>query len=185
MKGCEILGSLNSFLCCAIWGQDPVFSHPEFSEFRVGSGCSLVAVRWQAFFPFWVPSRFTSSPSAVATVDGEYDIVCLLIWQEIFRSSHMCSVAKSCPILCDPMNYSLLGSMGMGLPRQEYWDRVPFPPPGDRPDQGMEVLSPALMSGFFTTGPLVSPFSHISPLCVGLPSQSSYHNALSRVRCAI
>ena len=172
-------------LLCYLGPGSCVFTSWVFSEFRVGSGCSLVAVRWQVFFPSWVPSRFTSSPSAMAAVDGECDIICLLIWQEIFHFSHMCSVAKSCPILWDPVNYSLLGSVGMGLPRQEYWDRVPFHPPGDLPDQGMEVLSPALMSGFFTTGPLVSPFSHISPLCVGLPSQSSYHNALSRVCCAI
>ena len=26
----------------------------------------------------------------------------------------------------------------MGFPRQEYWSRLPFPPPGDLPDPGIE-----------------------------------------------
>ena len=28
-------------------------------------------------------------------------------------------------------------------PRQEYWSQLPFPSPGDLPDQGVEPLSPA------------------------------------------
>ena len=32
----------------------------------------------------------------------------------------------------------------MGFPRQEYWSRLPFPPPGDLPDPGIEPGSPAL-----------------------------------------
>jgi len=32
----------------------------------------------------------------------------------------------------------------MGLSRQEYWSRLPLPPPGDLPDPGIEPRSPAL-----------------------------------------
>ena len=38
--------------------------------------------------------------------------------------------------------------------RQEYWSQLPFPPPGDFPDPGIEPespMSPALAGGFFTT----------------------------------
>ena len=39
----------------AIWGQHPVFSHPELSGgwggLTTGSGYSLMADRWQVFFP--------------------------------------------------------------------------------------------------------------------------------------
>ena len=31
----------------------------------------------------------------------------------------------------------------MGLPRQEYWTGLPFPSPGDPPDPGIELGSPA------------------------------------------
>ena len=38
----------------------------------------------------------------------------------------------------------------MGFSRQEYWSGLPFPPPGDLPNSGIETLSPALARGFFT-----------------------------------
>ena len=44
--------------------------------------------------------------------------------------------------------------LSMGFSRQEYWSRLPFPPPGDLPDPGIEpvsLMSPALAGGFFTT----------------------------------
>ena len=39
----------------------------------------------------------------------------------------------------------------MEFSRQEYWNGVPFPPPGDLPYPGIEPASPALADGFFTT----------------------------------
>ena len=44
--------------------------------------------------------------------------------------------------------------MSMGVSRQEYWDWLPFPPPGNLPDPGTEpeyLVSLALAGGFFTT----------------------------------
>ena len=41
----------------------------------------------------------------------------------------------------------------MGFSRQEYWSGLPFPPPGDLPDTGMEPASPKLTGEFFTTEP--------------------------------
>ena len=44
--------------------------------------------------------------------------------------------------------------LSMGFSRQEYWSGLPFPPPGDLPDPGIEprsLMSPALAGGFFTT----------------------------------
>ena len=35
-------------------------------------------------------------------------------------------------------------SLSMGLPRQEYWSRLPFPSPGDLPNPGIEPTSPVL-----------------------------------------
>ena len=42
----------------------------------------------------------------------------------------------------------------MGFSRQKYWSGLPFPPPGNLPDPGMEPRSPAspgLAGRFFTT----------------------------------
>ena len=42
----------------------------------------------------------------------------------------------SCPTLCTPKNYSLLGSSVHGILQQEYWSGLPCPPPGDLPWRG-------------------------------------------------
>jgi len=39
----------------------------------------------------------------------------------------------------------------MGFSRQEYWNGLPFPSPGDLPYPGIITASPALAGGFFTT----------------------------------
>ena len=61
---------------------------------------------------------------------------------------------QSCPAFCDPMDYNPPGSSVQGFSRQEYWRRLPCPPPGDLLDpviEPMSLSSPALASGFFTT----------------------------------
>ena len=39
----------------------------------------------------------------------------------------------------------------MGFPWQEYWSGLPNPSPGDLPEPGIELASPALAGGSFTT----------------------------------
>ena len=41
--------------------------------------------------------------------------------------------------------------LSMGFSRQEYRSRLIWPPPGDLPDPGIELTSPALAGRFFTT----------------------------------
>ena len=44
--------------------------------------------------------------------------------------------------------------LSMGFSRQEYWNELPFLPPGDPPNLGMEpmsLMSPVLTGKFFTT----------------------------------
>ena len=43
------------------------------------------------------------------------------------------------------------GPLSIGFPRQEYWSGLPFSPPGDLPDPGVETASPALVRRFFPT----------------------------------
>ena len=42
----------------------------------------------------------------------------------------------------------------MGFSRQKYWSRLPFSLPGDLPEPGIKLMSPALAGGFFTTSGL-------------------------------
>ena len=41
--------------------------------------------------------------------------------------------------------------LSMGFPKQEYWSGLPFSPPGDLPNPGIELTSPALKVDLFTT----------------------------------
>ena len=41
----------------------------------------------------------------------------------------------------------------MGFPNKKDWNELPFPTLGDLPDPGIELASPALAGGFFTTEP--------------------------------
>ena len=61
---------------------------------------------------------------------------------------------QSCPTLCDPMDGVHQAPLSMGFSRQEYWNRMPCPPPADLPNPGTEpasLVSTALAGGVFIT----------------------------------
>ena len=62
-------------------------------------------------------------------------------------------VTESCPTLCDPKDCNHQALLSMGLPRQEYWSGLLFPYPGDLPDPGIELRSPALQANALTSEP--------------------------------
>ena len=66
-----------------------VFTFWVSSGITIGSGCSLMTPRWQVLFPFWVPSGLTCLTLVVATIADDYDVLHLLIWQEIFHFSKL------------------------------------------------------------------------------------------------
>ena len=72
--------------------------------------------------------------------------------------------------------------LSMGLSRQDYWSRLPFPTPGDLPDPGIETVSltsPALAGRFFITMPPGKLHFILSPsLYIFL---SPYSDAVSQV----
>ena len=56
---------------------------------------------------------------------------------------------QSCPTLCNPMDPMVArqAPLSMGFSRKEYWGTLPFPPPGDLPNRGIEsasLMSPEL-----------------------------------------
>ena len=53
-------------------------------------------------------------------------------------------VTKSCLTLATPWTVACQAPLSMGFSRHEYWSRLPFPSPGDLPDPGIELRSPAL-----------------------------------------
>jgi len=63
-----------------------------------------------------------------------------------------------------PWTITQQAPLSIGFPRQEYWSGLPFPSPGDLPHPGIELPSPALASGFFTTEPPGKPNPPLSIL---------------------
>ena len=54
-------------------------------------------------------------------------------------------------LFATPWTVAHQAPLSTGLPRQEHWSGLPFPPPGDLPDLGIEPASPALAGICFTT----------------------------------
>ena len=53
-----------------------------------------------------------------------------------------------------PWTVACQAPLSMGFPKQDYWNGLPFPIPGNRPNPGIEprpLASPALAGNFFTT----------------------------------
>ena len=64
----------------------------------------------------------------------------------------------------------------MGFFRQEYWSGLPFPPPGDLPDPGIQptsLMSPALAGVFLTTSATwEAPYVYV---CVNLRVKNKHY----------
>ena len=61
-------------------------------------------------------------------------------------------------------------SLSMGFSRQEYWSGLPYSPPGDLPDPGIDsasLKSPALAVRFFTSNDTWD--AHLTPTPVVIP----------------
>ena len=86
--------------------------------------------------------------------EGFIEIPCETIWIWWFLCvMHACLSCFSHVWLCViPWTVACQAPLSMGFSRQEYWSGLPFPPPGDLPNPGIEstsLVSPALASGFF------------------------------------
>ena len=73
-------------------------------------------------------------------------------------------------------------SLSVGFSRQEHWSRLPFPPPGDLPDQGIEhssLTSPALASNSLPLVPPGKPLNGYESPWMALSVSHSGHSAVS------
>ena len=52
-----------------------------------------------------------------------------------------------------PWTIAFQSPLSMRFSRQEYWNGLPFPSPGDLPNPGIKLVSLALVSRFFATEP--------------------------------
>ena len=65
-------------------------------------------------------------------------------------SAHAQSLSRI-RLFATPWTVARHAPLSMGFPRQAYWSGLPFPPPADLPNPGIEPASPALAGRFFNT----------------------------------
>ena len=58
-----------------------------------------------------------------------------------------CLVTQSC-LFATLWTVVRQAPLSMGSSRKEYWSGLPFPPPGDLPDPGIEPMSPVSPAAF-------------------------------------
>ena len=70
----------------------------------------------------------------------------------------LCACVLTCfshvQLFMTPWTVACQAPLSMGFSKQEYWNGLSCPPPGDLPNPGTEpesLMSPALAGGFFTT----------------------------------
>ena len=64
-------------------------------------------------------------------------------------------------LLATPWTIAYQAPPSMGFSRQEYWSGLPFPSPGDLPDPGIELRSPAFQADVLTSEPSISKVLYI------------------------
>ena len=77
----------------------------------------------------------------------------------------MCVWVGVCSVMSDsvsPWTVACQAPLSSGFSWQEYWNGLPFPSPGDLPNAGIKLASPALAGGFF------------APESPGKPPESCY-----------
>ena len=62
-------------------------------------------------------------------------------------------VAQSCLTFCNPWSIDGQVPLPMEFSRQDYWNGLPFPSPGDLSDQGIELRSLALQADSLPSEP--------------------------------
>ena len=69
-------------------------------------------------------------------------------------TEHACVLSPLPTLFVTPWTSAHQAPLPMGFSRQEHWNGLPFPPPGDFHDPGikpMSLKSPVLAGRFFTT----------------------------------
>ena len=74
-----------------------------------------------------------------------------------------------------PWTVACQAPLSMRFPRQEYWSGLPFISPGDLPDPGIELASPALAGKFLTTEPPGKPMHSLATKKIHLCETANQH----------
>ena len=98
--------------------------------------------------------------------------VCLPFLKLLHESESVSQLLSRVRLFATPWTASLQAPLSMGFSRQEYWSGLPCPPPGDRPDPGIEPGSAASQADSLPSEPPGKPelFLLPSPLPPQIPT---------------
>ena len=125
---------------------------------------------WGQGVYWWTPLVLTAQKQFWAHLDN---MIQLWLWVLVISPSpnpfRLLTLTRPSMILCvcmlrcsaqlystlgDPVDYKLLRLLCQrDFSRQKYWSGLPFPPPGDLPNLGIEPMSLVSAGRFFTTEP--------------------------------
>ena len=101
-----------------------------------------------------VVSRVRGSPGTHVPQDLETCLRMFMVALQQQKQTHLCAcVLSHVQLFVTPCTVAHQAPLSMGFFRQEYWNGLPCPPPGDLPDPGIKPISPAQAGKFFTTEP--------------------------------
>ena len=105
--------------------------------------------------------------------------ICLISWtQRVF-------IVQSCLTLCDHMSCSPSASSVLGILQARKWSGLPFPPPGDLPDPGMEPGSVSCIGRrvLYHWHHLGSVYSNVNIVFTNLLCQCTVHSRYFSLCC--
>ena len=115
---------------------------------RVGHTWSNLAAAANLNQHFWLAICITDFGFAFGLVVISYLLLLLFSHQVVSNS------------FVTPWTVAHQAPLSMGFPRQEYWRSLPFPSPGDLPDSGIKLTSPAWQAGSLPLSYQGSPISY-------------------------
>ena len=65
----------------------------------------------------------------------------------------VCVLLSHVQLFVTPWTEAHQASLSMEFSRQEYWNGLPFPPPGDLPNPGIKPTGPALLADSLLSEP--------------------------------
>ena len=91
-----------------------------------------------------VVSRVRGSPGTHVPQDLETCLRMFMVALQQQKQTHLCAcVLSHVQLFVTPCTVAHQAPLSMGFFRQEYWNGLPCPPPGDLPDPGIKPISPA------------------------------------------
>ena len=118
--------------------------------------CSLPGSSAHGIFQARIWNWVVISHSRVFPTQGSnLHLLSLLHWQKNSLPLHHLKLKSLSRVrlFATPWTVAQQAPLSMGFSRQEHWSGLPFPPPGDLPDSGIEHRSPALQADALTFEP--------------------------------